>query len=68
MKTSKTQYKPLEHNRYFAGFAFTKYEYNSLYQSWKDVEEVDLQKALELGERLFLLMVETEYYRVNEPD
>ncbi|GIO57976.1 hypothetical protein [Paenibacillus cineris] len=68
MNTSKTQYSPQDHNRYFAGFVFTNYEYKSLYQSWKSVEGIDLQKAFELGGRLFLLMVETGYYKINEPE
>lgn len=68
MKNPMIQYKPQQHDPYFAGFVLTKDEYSSHYHSWKDANLDGLESAFEQGERLLRIMVETGYYKVNEPE
>lgn len=56
-----SNYKPQIHTVYFAGFLFTNPEYKSLFYSWKQASELGMPNALELGEKLYKLMLENGY-------
>ncbi|MBQ4899336.1 hypothetical protein KB559_10855 [Paenibacillus sp. Marseille-P2973] len=68
MKQPIIQYEPKKHDTYFAGFVLKHYEYNSYFQSWKYAKEAGQANTFEQGERLFRLMLETEYYKFIEPE